>query len=127
MLLDTHTFLWFLEGSQRIPQHVRAAIEDSGNPAYLSIVSVWEISIKVGLGKLDAPRDVSSWLPAELEAQLLGLLPLRLQHATAVEHLPFHHRDPFDRLLIAQAIAEGLLLVTADRRFELYPVQLLRY
>jgi PIN domain nuclease of toxin-antitoxin system len=89
---------------------------------FLSVASTWEIANKVALGTLDLPPQLHDWLPAELDAAGLRLLPINLTHTLGVEALPRHHRDPFDRLLIVQAIAEGLTIVTADRVFAMYDV-----
>ena len=125
-LLDTHVLLWLLAGSARIGEELAHTLADPGNTVYVSAVTAWEIAIKVGLGKLAVPPDLHDWLPAEIAAAGLTPLPIELNHALAVERLPRHHADPFDRLLIAQAIAEGLSLVSEDRIFAAYEVRLVR-
>ena len=124
-LIDTHILIWLLAGSSRLTRDVQAALADRRNTVFLSVASTWEIAIKVGLGKLDLPPELHAWLPAELDAAGLRLLPIELEHTLGAEALPRHHRDPFDRLLIAQAMADGLTIVTADRMFGLYDVPLL--
>ncbi len=126
LLLDTNALLWWLIKSSRMGQQAYAAIADPQNRIYVSVASAWEIAIKVGLGKLSVPPNVASWLPARVVAERFMTLPIALDHALAVEHLPRHHGDPFDRLLIAQAAAEHLTIVTGDPVFALYNVSLLR-
>jgi PIN domain nuclease of toxin-antitoxin system len=117
MLIDTHALLWFVAGdSKRVGKGLRARIE--AEAMMVSTASLWEIAIKVGLGKLKAPED----LPARVEQLGFDLLPVTADHAWRVRHLPSHHRDPFDRLLIAQAQVERLSIVTADPSFDAYDV-----
>ena len=125
LLIDTHILIWLLAGSPYLTQDLQATLANRRNTLLLSVASTWEIAIKVGIGKLELPPHLDAWLPAELEATGLRLLPIHLEHTLGVEALPHHHRDPFDRLLIAQAITEGLTLVTADRVFGLYDVPLI--
>lgn len=125
LLVDTHILIWLLAGSSHLSRDVQATLADRRNAVFLSVASTWEMAIKVGLGKLDLPPRLHAWLPAELDAAGLRLLPIDLEHTLGVETLPHHHRDPFDRLLIAQAIADGLTIVTADRVFGLYDVPLM--
>ena len=91
----------------------------------MSAASAWEIAIKAGRGKLTVPADAATWLPAQLEASRFTALPVTIAHALGVQHLPPHHPDPFDRLLIAQAVAENLRIVTADPQFERYDAGLM--
>ena len=121
LLLDTNALLWALLRPSRLGR-ARHAIEDPTNDVLVSIVCAWEIAIKLALGKLSAPPNASGWLPRQLAAKRFTLLPIALEHALAVEHLPPHHRDPFDRLLIAQATIEGLTIVTGDPQFAAYRV-----
>ena len=125
LLLDTHVLLWWLIGSDRLGGNAREAIADLANTVYVSAASIWEIAIKRAQGKLPVPPDVSTWLPAEMTAYSFLAVPITVDHAAAVEHLPPHHRDPFDRLLIAQAQAEQLTLVTSDAAISRYDVALL--
>lgn len=126
LLLDTHALLWWLLGDPRLGQQAQDAIQNPRNRVYASVVSAWEIAIKFGLGRLQVPTPVSSWLPAELVANKFSPLSIDVRHALGVETLPPHHADPFDRLLIAQAVVEGLTIVTRDAQFPLYGVPLLR-
>jgi len=122
LLLDTHAMLWFLWADSQLSPNAKALIEDADNRKLVSIASCWEIAIKVGLGKLDLGEPSRSFLPREIAHNNFELLPIDLNHATMVEKLPTHHRDPFDRLLIAQAVVEGLSLVSADVAFDQYSV-----
>ena len=117
MLVDSHTLLWFVAGDRkRISRGLQTRIEAEATT--VSTASLWEIAIKAALGKLDAPDD----LPARVERLGFELLPVTADHAWKVRHLPPHHRDPFDRLLIAQAQVERLPIVTADPLFDAYGV-----
>jgi len=119
LLLDTHALLWWLADEGLIPQ-AREAIADPANLVAVSAASAWEISIKKALGKLSAPDDL------EQQVQTSGFIPLpiTIAHALAAGQLSRHHEDPFDRMLVAQAIAEGMTIVTRDKRFEDYDVAL---
>jgi PIN domain nuclease of toxin-antitoxin system len=124
LLLDTHALVWWVEGSERLGARAHKAI---GNPevnVFISAASVWEIAIKSGLGRLKLRKD-----PGESVALLFAAgalpLPIGIEHALAVRALPLHHADPFDRILIAQAMSERLTLVTADSQISAYDVQTL--
>jgi len=121
LLLDTHVVLWAMLADPALPERFRAPLAAPGAELYISAASVWEVSIKRAIGKLPVPADV---FDRAVEAGCIPL-PVTWAHARAVEALPFHHHDPFDRLLIAQARVEGLVLATADRVFSLYDVTLL--
>lgn len=125
LLLDTHVLLWAMAGDERMRPAARRAIEDTANTVYVSAASAWEIAIKAGLGRVRIPPNVAKWLPGELERSQFLPLPVTIPHALGVERLPRHHDDPFDRVLIAQAKAEGLTLVTHDRKLRRYGVRLL--
>lgn len=122
LLLDTHIFLWWLSDWERISEPARAAIADPGNEVFVSAVSGWEIGIKKAKGRLVAPDD----LAAVVDEKRFEHLPLTFAHAERAAALPSHHRDPFDRMLIAQAQAEGLVLVTRDSRIADYEVATMR-
>jgi PIN domain nuclease of toxin-antitoxin system len=126
LLIDTHILLWLLVGSPRVSSELLAILANRRNAVFLSVASTWEIAIKVGLGKLDLPSGLHTWLPAELDAADLRLLPISLAHSLGVAALPRHHRDPFDRLLIAQAVTDGLTIVTDDHVVGSYDVPLLQ-
>ncbi len=121
LLLDTHVLLWCLTDSPRLPAHFKAAIADTANGVFVSTISFAEVSLKASLGKLDAPRELAD--QAETDGfSILGFAP---EHALALRDVPWHHRDPFDRMLIAQAVNDGLTFVTVDDRIRQYDVPLL--
>ena len=122
LLLDSHTVLWFFWDDRKLSEAAKALIEDADNRKLVSIASCWEIAIKVGLGKLDLGEPSQSFLSREIARNNFELLPITLAHATMVERLAAHHRDPFDRLLTAQAMIEGLPLVSSDSIFQQYGV-----
>jgi PIN domain nuclease of toxin-antitoxin system len=115
-LLDTHLLLWWLANDLSLPSEAKPLIADPANAIFVSTVSLWEIWLKCSIGKLEVPADFDQRLAAE---QLI-LLPLESDHARGVLNLPWFHRDPFDRVLVAQAIAEKLILLTADDTLERY-------
>lgn len=120
LLLDTHAMLWFFWDDKQLSAKARTLIEDANNRKLVSLATCWEIAIKAGLGKLDLGESSQSFLPREIARNNFELLPIRLSHVTSVEALPWHHRDPFDRLLIAQSMVEGLPLVSGDVIFDQY-------
>ena len=125
LLLDTHTLLWFLTNDSSLSTRARSAIEDPANITHVSAASLWEVAIKSALGKLKLPAPYADIFPRQLETNGFGLLPITPAHCAELLTLPFHHRDPFDRMLLAQAKAEGLTLVTDDGQFAAYGVPLL--
>ena len=125
LLLDTQIFLWFLSDESRIPAEAREAIESSENSVLVSAASVWEIAIKASIGRLEIVRADVMRLPVLIDRAGFDELPVLARHAVAVSALPMHHRDPFDRLLIAQARTEGLALVTMDPAIRRYDVEIL--
>ena len=122
LLLDTHALLWWLDDHPRLSRRARAAIGDGQNVVFISAAVIWEIRIKQALGKLSVPEEFRMIL----EAQPFLTLDITANHAHAVEKLPPHHRDPFDRMLIAQATVERLTLVSNDTRFKPYGVPLIK-
>jgi PIN domain nuclease of toxin-antitoxin system len=120
LLLDTCTFLWLANGSPRLSKSVREAFRDSANPVYLSGSSAWEISIKHRLGQIDLPEPAEEYVPKRISVFGLILLEISLPHALRAGSLPLHHKDPFDRMLIAQAEVEGLSIATPDPAFDRY-------
>lgn len=122
LLLDTHIVLWWLDDHPSLSSAVRNRIASGENLVFLSAAVVWEIRIKEALGKLDIPSDFGR----VLDRQPFEKLAIKVEHAHAVKDLPLHHRDPFDRLLIAQALTEGLTVATHDPVFEKYSVRVLR-
>lgn len=124
ILLDTQCWLWMQVSPERFSPSALIQIENPGNELLLSAASSWEIAIKVGLGKLSLPLPPADYVPDRLMSSGVTGLPVDHSHALHVATLPAHHRDPFDRLLIAQAQLEGLTILTADREFSQYDVQL---
>jgi PIN domain nuclease of toxin-antitoxin system len=123
LLLDTHTFLWFFWDDPQLSAAAKALIVDPANRKWVSLASCWEIAIKISTGKLSLGEPSRSFLAREIARNNFDLLPISLDHATTVETLPFHHRDPFDRLLIAQAMVEGFPIVSADVALDPYGVK----
>jgi PIN domain nuclease of toxin-antitoxin system len=122
LLLDTHAFLWWLTDDPKLKEAARSALSDSAARVYVSAASIWEIAIKSKLGKLDL-RDIDP--VEEIAANDFVELPMSARHAHAAGYLPRHHDDPFDRMLIAQAQVENMILVSHDTKFEAYGVKLL--
>jgi len=123
LLLDTCTFLWLIWDSDKLSPIARKLFLDPANEVFLSSVSCWEISMKYGLGKLPLPEEPGQLVPAQREIHGIESLALSEDAALRVNRLPTHHRDPFDRMLISQAIGEGMTILTPDRVFHSYPVQ----
>ena len=122
LLLDTHTFLWFIAGNSSLSRKARAAIEDENNTILLSVASLWEIAIKVSLSKIILSEAFDSLIPEQLAMNGIGLLDITVEHAALVATMPFHHRDPFDRLIAAQARVEDMTLISTDEVFDVYEV-----
>lgn len=125
LLLDTHVFLWYIAGDKRVGSRTRSLIENS-DAVYLSVASVWEATIKYDLGKLPLPEAPHPWLAVQRELHGIESLPIYESTVAQLSALQPHHRDPFDRLLICQAIQHDLQIVTVDQHFSAYPVKLLR-
>ena len=123
LLLDTHTFLWFIMGSSRLSKKARELIEDVNNERLLSIASLWEMAIKISLGKLTLAEPFEVLIPRQLKLNRIKLLNIKIEHIATVAVLPFYHRDPFDRLLIAQCMVERLPLLSADESIDNYPIK----
>jgi PIN domain nuclease of toxin-antitoxin system len=121
LLVDTHTLLWWLTDDSALSSAARDAIADPANEPLVSTASIWEVAIKSSLGKLSAPDD----LPAQILAGGFGWLSVSAEQAWAVRQLPLHHRDPFDRLLVAQSLREQVGIVTRDEHFAAYGVETL--
>lgn len=121
LLIDTRAFLWWVTDDRRLSKRARTAI--AATPCVVSIASCWEMAIKVSIGKLTVPLSVDRFVQEQLEINGFSLLPVSLEAAAAVADLPFHHRDPFDRLLAAQARRERIAIVSADRVFTKYGVR----
>jgi PIN domain nuclease of toxin-antitoxin system len=123
LLLDTHAFLWFVMGSPNLSPSARALIEDGANVRLLSVASLWEMAIKLSIGKLTLSAPFDLLIPQQLGINGIALLGIEVGHAAAVSTLSFHHRDPFDRLLIAQSIVESIPIISIDAAFDSYPVK----
>ena len=121
LLLDTHTLLWLISDNPEVSPNVREAVNDPDNEVFVSVASVWEISIKRSRGRLDAPEN----LVEQLKDSDYTTLLVNLDHADLAGRLPMHHRDPFDRMLVAQAQVEDLVMVTRDRFIPRYEVETL--
>ena len=125
LLLDTQTLLWWKEGSRKLGRRARRAIETDATTVRVSAASAWEIAIKARAGRLELKQPLDAWLPDGLRREGFLMLSVTVEHAVAVASLPDSHQDPFDRLLIAQARAEGLTIVTSDAAFDDYDVRVL--
>ncbi|WP_310481181.1 type II toxin-antitoxin system VapC family toxin [Chamaesiphon sp. VAR_48_metabat_403] len=122
LLLDTHAFIWYSENDPKLPESIKIDIENADR-VYLSIASLWEIAIKLSIGKLSLRSNYES-IEASLEPAGISLLPISFADTVRVMNLPLHHRDPFDRILIAQAIDLSLTLISCDAAFAAYPIQI---
>ncbi|MBE0692121.1 MAG: type II toxin-antitoxin system VapC family toxin [Aquamicrobium sp.] len=127
LLLDTHVAIWATNRPERIPEHIHALLRDAYPNVFVSAVAVWEIAIKHQLGRPDAPPVSGHQALAEFETAGFGIFDVTAAHAAFVELLPLHHGDPFDRLMLAQAIVEGMQFVTYDRHLSRYDVALLTW
>jgi len=126
LLLDTHVFIWWADDPEKLSPSALGALEDEANELLLSVASVWEMQIKIQLGKLKLSLPLKELVKNQQETNNLTVSPVTLPHVLALDALPFHHKDPFDRLLIAQSIEEDFTLVTADSQFSAYSVKLLQ-
>ena len=122
LLLDTHVFLWWNEANPKLSRHVRQLLSDPKNDLYLSVVSAWEIALKVQSGKLGLPAATAVYVPARVNHYGMEAISVTLAHVLAASALPAYHRDPFDRMLIAQGQVEGLPIVTHDSQIRKYAV-----
>jgi PIN domain nuclease of toxin-antitoxin system len=122
LLLDTHAFLWWVEGTPALGRRARAAVANPDNEVFLSMASCWELAIKLSLGKLRLTQRLDRFIPEQVTVNSFSLLPIELRHVVGVADLAFHHRDPFDRLLAAQALQDQLAIVSSDRVFRKYGV-----
>ncbi len=123
LLIDTQVFLWWVDGASKLSRKARAAVADPSNDCLVSLASCWEMAIKLSLGKLRLDEPIDTFVPAQLSANRFSLLEISFRHVARVAKLPFRHRDPFDRLLVAQALEEGLTVVTSDSVFPKYGVK----
>lgn len=123
LLLDTHSFLWFIGGNASLSPTARTLIEDADNQPLLSMASLWELAIKLSIGKLSLGQPFETLIPEQMRLNGIELLQIEMAHVVVVAKLPFHHRDPFDRLLIAQAMVEQIPMVSGDPAFDLYRIK----
>lgn len=122
-LLDTHTFLWFINDDAALSATGKTIIEDDDNTIFLSVASLWEMAIKISLGKLTMPSPFTDFMFEQLIENNITLYGIKVVHTGAVATLPFHHRDPFDRLIIAQALTDKLPIIGRDHNFDAYGVR----
>ena len=123
-LLDTHTFLWAISNDPRLSRQAQRLFVGPSD-LYFSVASIWEILIKTQIGRMDLPKPVGAYVVSKLAENRIEVLPVELDHVLRLENLTLHHRDPFDRILIAQSLDEKLPLVTADALFNRYSVQII--
>lgn len=124
-LLDTHCFLWAILNDARLSAQARQILRDGSNHILLSVVSVWEVMIKVQIGRLPVPRPAAPFMMRRIVTAGIRVLPIRLEHALRLEGLPLHHRDPFDRMLIAQAMEEEIPILSADPALRPYGAEVI--
>jgi PIN domain nuclease of toxin-antitoxin system len=122
LLLDAHALLWFVWDDPKLSPTAKALIDDPANHPLVSVTTCWEIAIKVGLKKLNLGEPATTFLPRELATNAIGLLGVNLTHATFVESLPLHHKDPFDRMLVAQSMIEKIPVVSIDAQLDSYGI-----
>jgi PIN domain nuclease of toxin-antitoxin system len=122
ILLDTHAFLWFVDDDSLLSETARKLIENEDTQPFLSTASLWEIAIKMSLGKLDLKQPYEVFIPQQLAINGIGILNITMEHTAAIATLPFHHRDPFDRLLIVQSKIENMPLVSVDSILDRYDI-----
>ncbi len=125
LLLDTHSFLWFIAGTDQLSSRARDLISDFDNEVVMSVASLWEIAIKTSLGKLRLSRPFEELIPEQLEQNDFEVIGIEMRYLSELLKLPLHHRDPFDRLIIAQAVTEQIPIVSRDPAFQKYSVQLI--
>lgn len=123
LLLDTHAFLWWIRDDDSLGGRARKAIASERNQCFVSMASCWEMAIKKSLGKLEIPEPVDGFIAEQVAANRFSILPIDLRHVSHVSRLAFHHCDPFDRLLAAQAAEEGMSIASADPIFQKYGIE----
>ena len=122
LLLDSHAFLWFILGDQRLSDRARLAIAAADTDVLISPATLWEMAIKVRLGKYTLPGPFGPFMDTQLTSNRIRLLPIEVRHTALLASMPFHHRDPFDRLIVAQALAESIGVVSVDAILDAYGV-----
>lgn len=123
VLLDTHVWLWMQAEPEKLGPQARMLVEDEANELLLSAASAWEMAIKVGIGKLVLPEPLTKYVPSRMQSSGVTGLAVSHAHAAAVADLPRHHRDPFDRMLVAQALSEGVPILSSDLQFDAYDAE----
>jgi len=123
VLLDTHTFLWWVANDSILSDAARSVIANERNECFISVASCWEMAIKASIGKLRLSKPVERFVPEEMAKNDFQLLPMEFKHVAKVEMLPFHHRDPFDRLLASQALTEKMPFISTDALFSDYGIK----
>ena len=123
LLLDTHAFLWFINGDKKLSQRSRLLIQKADNEILISVATLWKIAIKTSLKKLELSQPFDILIPRELADNELTQLPIVIDHLIQLGNLPFHHRDPFDRILIAQSLFEQVPLISKDSEFDSYELE----
>ena len=124
LLLDTHAFMWFVNGDPMLGGDAKKSIESIDNKNFVSVASLWEIAIKINIGKFSLSKPYHT-IKQQIEENYIELLSIVFDHTLQLVSLPFYHRDPFDRLIIAQAMAENMVVVTKDGNFKNYPIQII--
>jgi len=125
LLLDTHAFIWWIDDDAKLSLDARRLVSDGANEIFFSSVSAWEIVLKRGLGRVEIPEPIDAFIAAQLGANAFQVLPVHLRHVFALSDLPDAHRDPFDRMLVSQAVADDLAILSADRHFRAYPAEVI--
>jgi PIN domain nuclease of toxin-antitoxin system len=125
LVLDTHVFIWSYRAPESLSHNALQALSDPANNLFLSVASIWEIQIKIQIGKIEFDDPLSKILEEQQLVNGINFMPIEISHAQYLENLPFHHKDPFDRMLIAQALVEDMTIVGRDARFSDYGVKLL--
>ena len=120
--MDTHAFLWFIAGSPMLSQRAKICIEDVANEKFISMASIWEMAIKISIGRLSLTEPFERFIPRQIQMNGFDLLPILFEHRSPLTSLPFHHRDPFDRVLVSQCGVEKCVLLSKDRAFDLYQI-----
>jgi PIN domain nuclease of toxin-antitoxin system len=123
LLLDTHTFLWFIMGDNRLSDQAKKTIEVKKHEKLISVASLWEMAIKVSIGRLNLTESFGTLIPRQIKLNGFQLLNIKFQHVANLVSIPFHHRDPFDRLLISQCMVENIPIVSKDIAFDSYPIE----
>jgi PIN domain nuclease of toxin-antitoxin system len=123
IIIDTQVLIWWTNDVSNISPRVQDIILNLDNELWLSLASIWEMQIKISLGKLDLPRALPDIITTQIEENQIKILPIELSHIYTIEQLPLHHRDPFDRLIIAQSLTEKMPIASVDKAFDVYSIE----